>query len=132
MVRLAAALPVPRVQDEIAKAHDVAVATVAVPWLLSKRNAVAPIASARVAGQLNALLAATTFSLSTDEATRLDTESGHIHAYLRPIGFPLPCGLTEMVPTAKLDSDNRVWARAQSCLTTPKPEKRHSVLETVP
>jgi len=80
MVRLAAALPVPRVQDEIAKAHDVAVPTVAVPWLSSERNVVAPIASARVAGQLNALLAATTFSLSIDEATRLNTESGHIHA----------------------------------------------------
>jgi aryl-alcohol dehydrogenase-like predicted oxidoreductase len=68
------------VADEIAKAHDVAMPTVAIAWLLSKPTVVAPIASARVPEQLKALSAATTFTLSADELDRLDSESARIPA----------------------------------------------------
>jgi aryl-alcohol dehydrogenase-like predicted oxidoreductase len=68
------------VADEIAKAHDVAMPTVAIAWLLSKPTVVAPIASARVPEQLKALSAAMTFTLSADELDRLDAESARIPA----------------------------------------------------
>ena len=53
------------VEEEIAKAHDVAMPTVAVAWLLTKPTVVTPIANARVTEQLDALLAAMTLELST-------------------------------------------------------------------
>jgi aryl-alcohol dehydrogenase-like predicted oxidoreductase len=68
------------VADEIAKAHDVAMPTVAIAWLSAKPTVVAPIASARVPEQLKALSAATTFTLSADELDRLDAESARIPA----------------------------------------------------
>jgi aryl-alcohol dehydrogenase-like predicted oxidoreductase len=68
------------VADEIAKAHDVAMPTVAIAWLSAKPTVVAPIASARVPEQLKALSAAMTFTLSADELDRLDAESARIPA----------------------------------------------------
>lgn len=58
----------------VAQAHDAAPATVALAWLLAKR-VTAPIVSARVPEQLEALLAAPTLSLSEDEVARLDQAS---------------------------------------------------------
>jgi len=68
------------VADEIAKAHDVAMPTVAVAWLLTKPTVVAPIASARVTKQLDALLAALTLELSAADLDRLDAKSARIPA----------------------------------------------------
>lgn len=58
----------------VAEAHDVAPATVALAWLLAK-GVTAPIASARVPEQLDALMAAPGLELSADEVSRLDAAS---------------------------------------------------------
>lgn len=69
-----------KVADEIAEAHHVAMPTVAIAWLLAKPTVVAPIASARVTEQLDALLAALTLELSAADLDRLDAESARIPA----------------------------------------------------
>ncbi|WP_193096345.1 aldo/keto reductase [Brevibacterium sp. FME17] len=58
----------------VAKAHDVAPATIALAWLLAK-GASAPIVSARTPEQLDALMAAPEITLTDDEVTRLDRAS---------------------------------------------------------
>jgi aryl-alcohol dehydrogenase-like predicted oxidoreductase len=57
--------------DEIAAAHGVAPAAVAVAWLREQPTVLAPIASARNEDQLAALLASTSLDLSSDEISRL-------------------------------------------------------------
>ena len=54
---------------------DVAPATVALAWLRSRPNVVAPLASARTADQLPALLASATLDLTSDEIEALDKAS---------------------------------------------------------
>ncbi|MET4052053.1 aryl-alcohol dehydrogenase-like predicted oxidoreductase [Frigoribacterium sp. PvP054] len=62
-----ASVKVLQMADEIAEARDVTMPTV-----------VAPIASARLTEQLEALLAAMTFELSADDLDRLDAEPARI------------------------------------------------------
>jgi aryl-alcohol dehydrogenase-like predicted oxidoreductase len=57
--------------DEIAAAHDVEVAAVAIAWLGAQPTVLAPIASARNESQLAPLLAGMTLELSADELGRL-------------------------------------------------------------
>ncbi|UOX87468.1 aldo/keto reductase [Amycolatopsis sp. FBCC-B4732] len=57
--------------DEVAKAHDVAVATVALAWLRQQPTVAAPIASARTTEQLTDLIASVTLTLSPDELASL-------------------------------------------------------------
>jgi aryl-alcohol dehydrogenase-like predicted oxidoreductase len=57
--------------DEIAAAHEVEVAAVAIAWLREQPTVLAPIASARNKDQLASLLAGMTLELSTDELARL-------------------------------------------------------------
>jgi aryl-alcohol dehydrogenase-like predicted oxidoreductase len=61
--------------DEIATARGAEIATVALAWLQVKPTVVAPIASARVVGQLGALMAAAELDLTTEEVGVLDTVS---------------------------------------------------------
>jgi aryl-alcohol dehydrogenase-like predicted oxidoreductase len=61
--------------DEVAAAHDVPVAAVAVAWLLAKPGVTSPIASARSAEQLEAVLPAVGLELAADEIARLDGAS---------------------------------------------------------
>jgi len=61
--------------DDVAAAHDVPVASVALAWLRAQPTVVAPIASARHTGQLGALLRSMTLELATDELARLDGAS---------------------------------------------------------
>jgi len=61
--------------DDVAAAHDVPVATVALAWLRAQPTVVAPIASARHTGQLGALLRSMTLELTPDELARLDGAS---------------------------------------------------------
>ncbi|GGJ43114.1 NADP-dependent aryl-alcohol dehydrogenase [Streptomyces brasiliensis] len=61
--------------DEIAKAHDTAVPTVALAWLASRPTVVAPIASARTVEQLPALLAVADLTLTETELDRLTSAS---------------------------------------------------------
>ena len=61
--------------DEIAAAHGVEVASVAIAWLLTRPGIVAPLASARTTDQLGPLLAATTLKLTADEVDALDRAS---------------------------------------------------------
>ena len=65
---------------DIASAHDVAVATIAVAWLQAQPTVVAPIASARVLDQLPALMAAADVTLSADELATLDSVSSRVPA----------------------------------------------------
>ncbi|WP_406217599.1 aldo/keto reductase [Streptomyces canus] len=57
--------------DDIAEAHTVPVATVALAWLASRPTVAAPIASARTAAQLPALLGLAELVLTEEEAARL-------------------------------------------------------------
>ncbi|HVV89087.1 MAG TPA: aldo/keto reductase [Solirubrobacterales bacterium] len=57
--------------DEIAAAHGVAPATVAIAWLREQETVAAPIASARDTEQLAPLLAATELTLGDDELAKL-------------------------------------------------------------
>jgi aryl-alcohol dehydrogenase-like predicted oxidoreductase len=57
--------------DEVAEAHDVEPAAVAIAWLLAHPRVVAPIASARTADQLAAMLPGATLELSPDQVDRL-------------------------------------------------------------
>jgi aryl-alcohol dehydrogenase-like predicted oxidoreductase len=70
-----AGLGVLAVLDQVAAAHDVAVASVALAWLRSRPQVVAPIASARVPEQLPALMEGARLLLSADEIGLLDAAS---------------------------------------------------------
>jgi aryl-alcohol dehydrogenase-like predicted oxidoreductase len=61
--------------DEVAAAHDVPVAAVAIAWLAAKPGIVAPIASARSVEQLSAVLPAVGLKLPADAIARLDEAS---------------------------------------------------------
>jgi aryl-alcohol dehydrogenase-like predicted oxidoreductase len=61
--------------DEVAAAHDVPVATVALAWLAAQPTVTAPIASARTVEQLPALLGVVDLRLSEKELARLTEAS---------------------------------------------------------
>jgi aryl-alcohol dehydrogenase (NADP+) len=61
--------------DEVAAAHDVKPAAVAIAWLRAKPNVVSPIASARSPEQLAEVLPGATLELTADEVARLDEAS---------------------------------------------------------
>jgi aryl-alcohol dehydrogenase-like predicted oxidoreductase len=61
--------------EEVADAHGVPMAAVALAWLKSRPNVVAPIASARSVEQLEHLLPMTEITLTGDELARLETSS---------------------------------------------------------
>ena len=61
--------------DEVAGAHDVPPAAVALAWLAAQDTVLSPIASARTTDQLDDLLAFTGLSLATDELARLTAAS---------------------------------------------------------
>ncbi|MET1016994.1 MAG: aldo/keto reductase [Leifsonia flava] len=61
--------------DEVAAAHDAALATTALAWLLAKPTVVAPLASARTVEQLPELLAVAELTLTDDEIATLDAAS---------------------------------------------------------
>jgi len=61
--------------DEVAAAHDVQVATVALAWLLAQPTVLSPIASARNVEQLGPLLAVPDLQLSAEELERLSEAS---------------------------------------------------------
>jgi aryl-alcohol dehydrogenase-like predicted oxidoreductase len=63
------------VLGEVASAHDVAIATVALAWLLAKPHVVAPLASATSPGQLADLLASRDLRLSAADIAALDAAS---------------------------------------------------------
>ncbi len=62
--------------DQIAAAHDVAVASVSLAWLRSRPSVIAPIASATSTEQLAELTASVALELSSEELARLDESSG--------------------------------------------------------
>ncbi|MFH8802694.1 aldo/keto reductase [Streptomyces sp. NPDC017936] len=61
--------------DDIARAHDSEIATVALAWLAGRPTVAAPIASARTVEQLPALLAVAELELTEDETRRLTEAS---------------------------------------------------------
>ncbi|MGX1675579.1 aldo/keto reductase [Streptomyces sp. NPDC055400] len=61
--------------DEVAQAHGVAVATIALAWLAAQPTVVAPIASARTPEQLPALLGMAGLRLTDQELTKLTQAS---------------------------------------------------------
>ena len=61
--------------DEVAAAHSVEPAAVALAWLRAQPTVLAPIASARNTAQLGPLIAAAELELSAAELERLDTAS---------------------------------------------------------
>ena len=61
--------------DAIAADRGVEQATVALAWLRTRPNLVAPLASARTVDQLPALLASATLDLTADEVEALDKAS---------------------------------------------------------
>jgi aryl-alcohol dehydrogenase-like predicted oxidoreductase len=63
------------VLDEVAAAHDVPVASVALGWLAAQPTVAAPIASARTAEQLTGLLPVLELELTDDELRRLSDAS---------------------------------------------------------
>ncbi|MFF5476778.1 aldo/keto reductase [Streptomyces sp. NPDC012935] len=63
------------VLDEIASAHEVPVATVALSWLAARPTVTAPIASARTLEQLPALLRVAELTLTDEELGRLTAAS---------------------------------------------------------
>ena len=60
---------------EVAKAHDVSVARVALAWLLAKPHVMSVIIGAKTEGQLADNLSVTTLTLSAQEIARLDEVS---------------------------------------------------------
>lgn len=60
---------------DVAAAHDVEPASVALAWLRHRPGVVAPIASARNVAQLDALIAGARLELTPDEVARLDAAS---------------------------------------------------------
>ncbi len=73
-----AGLRVVGVLEEVARAHEVELATVSLAWLNTRPGVVAPIASARSVEQLPALLAAATLVLDESELAALDAASAQI------------------------------------------------------
>jgi aryl-alcohol dehydrogenase-like predicted oxidoreductase len=65
--------------DDIARAHDVPVAAVALAWLRTRPTVVAPIASARTPEQLAEILPSASLELADEEIERL-TEAGRARA----------------------------------------------------
>ncbi len=63
------------VLDDVAAAHGVTPAAVALAWLLTRPAVVAPIASARTPEQLAELLPLATLELTADDLARLDVAS---------------------------------------------------------
>ncbi|WP_112467711.1 aldo/keto reductase [Streptomyces triticisoli] len=61
--------------DEVARAHDAEVATVALAWLAAQPTVVAPIASARTVRQLPALLGVAELRLTEEEIGKLTQAS---------------------------------------------------------
>ncbi|WP_329252947.1 aldo/keto reductase [Streptomyces sp. NBC_01478] len=61
--------------DEVARAHDAPVATVALAWLAARPTVAAPIASARTVDQLPALLAVAELELTDTEIAKLTDAS---------------------------------------------------------
>ncbi|MFF0794334.1 aldo/keto reductase [Streptomyces spiralis] len=61
--------------DEVARAHDAEVATVALAWLAAEPTVAAPIASARTVEQLPALLGVAELRLTDDEIAQLTRAS---------------------------------------------------------
>ena len=61
--------------DEVAAAHGVAVAAVAIAWLLAKPGITAPIASARTPEQLRDVLPGVDLKLTDEQISRLDEAS---------------------------------------------------------
>ncbi|WP_396599179.1 aldo/keto reductase [Frigoribacterium sp. R86507] len=64
--------------SDIASAHQVEIATIALAWLQAQPRVVAPIASARTLEQLPALLASASVALSADELAALETVSARV------------------------------------------------------
>ncbi|MFD9701616.1 aldo/keto reductase [Lentzea sp. NPDC059081] len=73
-----AGLAVVEAVEEIASARGVEMSTVAIAWLRGRPGVVAPIASARTAEQLPALLASAEFELTEDEVAALDEVSARV------------------------------------------------------
>ena len=69
------AYPIIEVMQEVAKAHEVSVARVALAWMLRKKGVTSIIIGAKKEEQLRDNIAATTLSLSADEMSRLDAVS---------------------------------------------------------
>jgi len=65
--------------DEVAAAHDAALATIALAWLLSRPNVVAPVVSASSPEQVFDLMAAPRIRLTRHELTQLDRASEPRH-----------------------------------------------------
>jgi len=63
---------------DIASAHSVDVASIALAWLQAQPHVVAPIASARTLDQLPALMASASVSLGADELAALETVSSRV------------------------------------------------------
>lgn len=61
--------------EQIAKAHEVPAAHVALAWLLAKPSVDSPIIGARTVAQLDELIGATELKLSLEEIERLDESS---------------------------------------------------------
>jgi aryl-alcohol dehydrogenase-like predicted oxidoreductase len=70
-----AGLAVLSAMDEVAAAHGVELASVAIAWLLAKPAIIAPIASATSPAQLAALTVGAALKLPDDEVTALDAAS---------------------------------------------------------
>jgi aryl-alcohol dehydrogenase-like predicted oxidoreductase len=68
-------LRVLHVLDRIAASHGVAVATVALAWLLTKPNVVAPVASASSPDQVADLVAAARLPITRAQVAELDRVS---------------------------------------------------------
>jgi aryl-alcohol dehydrogenase-like predicted oxidoreductase len=66
--------------DRIAEAHDAAVSTISLAWLLAQPSVAAPIASARTLEQLPDLLAVASIELSSDEVGALSAASASVDA----------------------------------------------------
>jgi aryl-alcohol dehydrogenase-like predicted oxidoreductase len=73
-----AGLAVVSALDQVAAAHGVQLASVAIAWLLAKPGIVAPIASATSPAQLTDLITGATLKLTADEVTALDHASAPV------------------------------------------------------
>jgi aryl-alcohol dehydrogenase-like predicted oxidoreductase len=74
----AAGLAVVEAVEEIASARGVEMAAVAIAWLRARPGVAAPLASARTAEQLPALLAGAELDLTADETAALDEVSARV------------------------------------------------------
>jgi aryl-alcohol dehydrogenase-like predicted oxidoreductase len=70
-----AGLRVLQALDAVVAEHDAPMATVALAWLLSKPNVVAPVVSASAADQVFDLISATEVKLTRSQLTALDRAS---------------------------------------------------------